>query len=328
MLNKRIYGVLGIKSVMANWNADFTGFPKSISTGEVFGSDKALKYPIKRMWEDQGEKVMYIKSYKTETTTDKKSKQESTDIRPKTLKERYEEVFSVENLKDERDSTNILKNLFTAIDIKNFGATFAEEGNNLSITGAVQITQGFNKYDGHNVEEQQILSPFRVDKKVNKASSDDNDEVEAANQSTLGTKIVSNEAHYFYGFAINPSVYKNFVEMGVTEGYTQTDYEKFKTAASIAATSYNTNAKVGCENEFALFIETEPELYLPDLAQYITFEKNPDSKDMIHLGMADLINSLENRVLSIEIYYNPYTTILEGELNKAKLFNIFTKAEV
>lgn len=66
MLNKRIYGVLGIKSVMANWNADFTGFPKSISTGEVFGSDKALKYPIKRMWEDQNEKVVYLKSFKTD----------------------------------------------------------------------------------------------------------------------------------------------------------------------------------------------------------------------------------------------------------------------
>nr|WP_320024516.1 type I CRISPR-associated protein Cas7 [uncultured Acetobacterium sp.] len=315
MLNKRIYGVLGIKSVMANWNADFTGFPKSISTGEVFGSDKALKYPIKRMWEDQGEKVIYLKSFKTDQDK-KKGEPDAVKVRPKSLKERYEEVFNVPNLKDERDNLTVLKNLFTAIDIKNFGATFAEEGNNLSITGAVQITQGFNKYDGHNVEEQQILSPFRDSTK------------DEADQSTLGTKIVSNEAHYFYGFAINPSVYKNFIEMGVTEGYTQEDYDKFKTAASVAATSYNTNAKVGCENEFALFVETEPELYLPDLAQYITFEKNPDSKDIIHLGMTDLINSLENRVQSVEIYYNPYTTILEGELKNVKLFNIFTKAEV
>lgn len=315
MLNKRIYGVLGIKSVMANWNADFTGFPKSISTGEIFGSDKALKYPIKRMWEDQNEKVVYLKSFKTDIV-EKKGEPDTIKVRPKSLKERYEEVFNVQSLKEERDNIAVLKNLFTAIDIKNFGATFAEGGNNLSITGAVQITQGFNKYDGHNVEEQQILSPFRDSTK------------DEAEQSTLGTKIVSNEAHYFYGFAINPSVYKNFVEMGVTEGYTHADYEKFKTAASVAATSYNTNAKVGCENEFALFIETEPELYLPDLAQYITFEKNSDSKDIIHLGMTDLLNSLENRVQSVEIYYNPYTTILEGELNYVKLFNIFTKAEV
>ena len=27
-MNKRVYGVLGISSVMANWNADFSGFPR------------------------------------------------------------------------------------------------------------------------------------------------------------------------------------------------------------------------------------------------------------------------------------------------------------
>ena len=45
-MEKRVYGVLGISSVMANWNADFTGYPKSMSDGTVYGSDKALKYRI------------------------------------------------------------------------------------------------------------------------------------------------------------------------------------------------------------------------------------------------------------------------------------------
>ena len=34
-MEKRIYGVLGISSIMANWNADFTGYPKSMSDGTV-----------------------------------------------------------------------------------------------------------------------------------------------------------------------------------------------------------------------------------------------------------------------------------------------------
>ena len=46
-MNKRVYGVLGISSIMANWNADFSGYPKTTSDGETFGSDKALKYPMK-----------------------------------------------------------------------------------------------------------------------------------------------------------------------------------------------------------------------------------------------------------------------------------------
>ena len=42
-MNKRVYGVIGISSIMANWNADFSGYPKTISNGRTFGSDKALK---------------------------------------------------------------------------------------------------------------------------------------------------------------------------------------------------------------------------------------------------------------------------------------------
>ena len=30
-MKNRIYGVIGIRSMMANWNADFTGFPKTTS---------------------------------------------------------------------------------------------------------------------------------------------------------------------------------------------------------------------------------------------------------------------------------------------------------
>ena len=51
-MNKRVYGVLGISSIMANWNADFSGYPKTTSDGMVFGSDKALKYPMKKMWDN------------------------------------------------------------------------------------------------------------------------------------------------------------------------------------------------------------------------------------------------------------------------------------
>lgn len=310
-MEKRVYGVIGIKSIMANWNADFSGQPKSISTGEVFGSDKALKYPMKKMWEENGEKVVYIKSFKSE-----EDKKEGMKVRPKSLKERYEEVFDVEDLKKEKDNVKVLTNLFKAVDVKNFGATFAEEGNNISITGAVQITQGFNKYDGHYVEEQQILSPFRD------GTKDD------ADSSTLGSKIVSNEAHYFYSFAINPAVYSNFIEMGVTEGYTEEDYKKFKEVALVSATAFNTNSKVGCENEFAIFVEAEDDLYLPELAQFVTFKKSEDKNEIILKDLYSLLSEVEDRIKSIEIYYNPYTTVIDKSLKDAKYFNIFTKLEV
>ena len=58
----RVYGIIGIKAKMANWNADFTGRPKSTSNGEIYGSDKALKYPMKKMWESEGKNVLFVKS--------------------------------------------------------------------------------------------------------------------------------------------------------------------------------------------------------------------------------------------------------------------------
>ena len=51
LLDKRVYGVIGIKAKLANWNADFSGSPKSTSNGDFYGSDKALKYPMKRMFQ-------------------------------------------------------------------------------------------------------------------------------------------------------------------------------------------------------------------------------------------------------------------------------------
>ena len=68
---------------------------------------------------------------------------------------------------------------------------------------------------------------------------------------------------------INPASYDDYVALGVTEGYTEEDYKKFKETALVSATAFATNAKEGCENEFALFVETDSDLYLPNLTSYL-----------------------------------------------------------
>lgn len=157
MMRQRVYGVMGISSIMANWNADFSGYPKTTSKGETFGSDKAFKYPMKKMWDENGEKVLYIKSITT--VPDKKNG--GVNVVPQTLLQRYKQLF---NSEDVADAKKVLENLFNAVDVKNFGATFAEKGCNIAITGAVQFGQGFNKYTDSMPQEQQILSPFGMQK--------------------------------------------------------------------------------------------------------------------------------------------------------------------
>ena len=315
MMKKRVYGILGISSIMANWNAGFDGYPKTTSSGETYGSDKALKYPMKKMWEEQGEKVVYIKSMRLE-----QGKKGEIRLIPRSLKERYEFLFQVEDLKQCKDTQEVVKNLFQAVDVKNFGATFAESGYNISITGAVQFGQGYNLYDETFPQVQPILSPFRD---ATKATEKDGE----AKNSTVGTKIVSDEAHYFYPFVINPLAYKEFVEMGVTEGYTEEDYLKFKETACVAATAFATNAKEGCENEFALFIETDSKLYLPNLTSYLRFERR-EGKNLIRLDLNDLAEELGDRISSIEIYYNPVTTEVDHNLKGAVYYDIITRKEV
>lgn len=307
-MNKRVYGVLGVSSIMANWNADFTGYPKSLSNGIVYGSDKALKYTMKKMWDHEGLKVLYLKSMKFA--------EKDGSLIPKNLKERYEEIFQVDDLKKQKDSKDVLKNLMSAVDVKNFGATFAESGSNFSITGAVQFGQGFNKYDDTVAEEQTILSPFQ-----NSNSSD-------AKNSSLGMKITSDEAHYFYPFVINPLAYKELKELGVTDGYTDEDYENFKRTALVSVTAYATNSKEGCENEFALFVETQQDLYLPNLSEYITFKKGKE-KNIIDITMcAKVLESVQDKIQKVEVYYNPYTTNFVSEISGANVYNIVSNTKI
>lgn len=295
---KRVYGVIGIKAKMANWNADFTGRPKSTSNGDIFGSDKALKYPMKKMWENEGKKVLYIKSWKEEKDA----------VIPRKLAERYTLLF--DNIDKKTPTKEVYNNLFKAIDVKNFGATFAEEGQNISITGAVQFGQGFNKFDDTNIEVQDILSPF--------ADSTKDD----AKQSTLGTKITVDEAHYFYGFSINPKAYDEYkLLLKDFDGYTQNDYQEFKKVALTSATAYSTNSKFGCENEFALFVECkEDDIYFPDLSDYIEFDSEKRSIDL-----SKVEELIKNKFEKVEVYFNPFKLEVNTTLDK---FNIFTQEKL
>ncbi len=298
-MNKRVYGVVGVKSIMSNWNADFTGRPKTTSDDMIFGSDKALKYSMKKYWETQGESILYIKSH----VIGKDGK-----LQPRTLEGRYSQLFG--QLEKNTPSTEVLVNLFSALDVMCFGATFAEKGNNISITGAIQVGQGFNKYEHSEVEVQDILSPF--------STGDDKD------NSTLGKKIVSNEAHYFYPVVINPLAYEGYKELiDNFEGFTEAAYTSFVDASLTSATALATNSKVGCENEFTMFVETDIDTYLPSLSEYISFEKK-DDLDIIRFEKPELLDRED--IQRIQLYYNPYSVKVEGITgDKVKHMSIFTK---
>ncbi|NEW07864.1 type I CRISPR-associated protein Cas7 [Paenibacillus sp. SYP-B3998] len=331
--NQRVIGLIGVVSRMANWNADFTGLPKTTSDGDIFGSDKALKYSIKRLWAEQEKKVLYIRSYKIGKGKDvdqekegkKKGKEgkEGEKMQPRELKERYEYLFNEEVSKD---SATVLKRLFDCIDVINFGATFAIEGQNLGLTGVVQVGQGFNKYPNTNIQVQDILSPFR----------NSNEKSEDKDATSIGKKTTVNEAHYIYPFTVNPKHYDGYI--GLTgmdgfEGYTVEAYEAFKEGALIGATALNTNSKAGCENAFSLFIEFKEhaQTYLPNLDPYVRVYKEQAkagglSKTIYDLtAITPIIESVQDQIEKIELYVNSYAAEVRLQVPGLVSYNIISR---
>ena len=131
-MKKRVYGVLGVAALMANWNADFSGYPKRTAGNEIFGSDKAFKYPMKKMWEEQGYPVLYIKSMKLDG-----KKQE---LLPRTLKERYEYIFQVKDLKNEKTPEVLQKRVMEQAEWK-----ILPEAIDLIANGKLEIVDGIVK---------------------------------------------------------------------------------------------------------------------------------------------------------------------------------------
>ena len=300
--NNRVYGIISIGAYMANFNADLSGYPKATTDNSIFGSDKALKYPMKKMWQLQGEPVLYIKSFKI--SDDKKATDEDAagKMQPRDLNERYTQLFGA--LDEKTASGVVLGTLFRAIDVMNFGATFAEKKQNISITGAVQICQGFNKYDGTSVISQEILSPFR----------NSNKKSENALASSIGTKIMTDEAHYVYSFSVNPANYDDFIGIADGfEGYTVEAYEKFKLAARLATTAFNTNSKSGCENELSLFIELKEnsKLFLSNLDRYVKVTKNDESTLYDLTSLTQILEPHLDEIEVIEVYANPVCVKVE-----------------
>ena len=283
-----VFGVIGIKAEMANWNADFNGDPKNTPDGTIFGSDKSLKYAIKQQWLENGEKVLMVKTKKIEKG----------NLLVNNLEERYTKLFGKI---DTKNNIEVLENLFKAIDTLTFGVAFAVKKTNHSITGAVQINQGFNKYEDTNIITQDILSPFA------------NSNAEGNVQATIGKMIHVDEAHYCYSFSVNPTVYAEYKTKTLFgenfEGYTEEAYEKFKEAALTAVTGLNSATKSGCMNEYAIFINLKEgsKKMLPKFDTFVTVEK--EDKVIVNINKAkNLLEAYKNEIENIEIYYDDELT--------------------
>lgn len=189
LFKKRVYGVQIIKSKNSNYNADFTGSPRTLPDGTVYATDKVSKFNDRKHIGRNDESVIFTK------TTYKQ------DLKPMVLKEVYESHFGPIS---KHNKVEALKNLLSKIDVRLFGATFALKGAdnmNLSIHGPVQVSYGINRFESlldSGMFTDQISSPY--------ASK------EGADQTTLGSQTRSQEAHYVHHFSINPKNISSYIK--------------------------------------------------------------------------------------------------------------------
>jgi CRISPR-associated protein Csh2 len=297
----RVFGAAIVKAVNSNYNADFTGLPRTLPSGVVYATDKAFKYTVKNYIRDvyKNEKVFYFKNL-------------NENLNPISLDETYLKHFTKfpdgKNIK-----IDVSKNLLSCIDIRMFGATFAGK-TNISIHGPIQINHGVNIWTENNIFTEQITAPF---------SSPGEKEKE---MTTIGRQSKLEEGHYLHHFSINPKNLEEIVKLAGNDAkeLSNEDINILKEAMRRGATYYDSAAKAGTENEFLIWVELkEPsKIVLPNFNN-LTKMKSEKQEGKVVLDLADLakyLKQFEAEIEKIEIFRNESSIIIENKPEKANIF--------
>jgi CRISPR-associated protein Csh2 len=146
---KRVFGCAVVKAINSNYNADFTGQPRTLPDGTVYATDKAFKYTVKNFFKAvyPNETIFYFKSL-------------NENMNPISLDETYVKHFGAYPTDKKTIKHTVAGNLLSCLDIRLFGATFAGKNINISVHGPVQINHGINIWHENNIFSEQITSPF------------------------------------------------------------------------------------------------------------------------------------------------------------------------
>jgi len=285
----RVFGCAIVKSLNSNYNADFSHQPRTLPSGVVYATDKALKYSVRNYWKNAlGKEVFYFKSLNEEMS-------------PRTLDQTYDEHFGAEKLK-EKDKVKlrktVLADLLSMLDVRVFGGTYAG-ATNISIHGTTQFTHGVNRFKENVIYSEQIMSPFR---NPGEKSAD-------STMTTLGTQSKLEEGHYVHHFPVNPQNIADHAERVGAEGLSQKDIDLLKEGLRKGATYYDSAAKAGTENELLLWVQLKEgsKAVLPSFVELV------EITDYREIDLAK-INSLlakphiASEIERVELYYQQEAT--------------------
>lgn len=295
----RVFGCAIVKAINANYNADFSGQPRTLPNGTVYATDKAFKYTVKNYLKDVYPKeiVFYFKSL-------------NENMNPISLDETYKKYFKKDADKDKKE---VSKNLLSCIDIRLFGATFAGK-TNISVHGPVQVNHAVNIWSENNIYNEQITSPF---------SNKSNDPDAEKGMTTIGRQARLEEGHYLHHFSINP---QNLCDITSLAGadcakLTDEDIAKLKEAMRRGATWYDSASKAGCENEMLVWVQlkADSKAVLPNFTDLITLKEEKNEGKCVYdfAKLKEVLTKVSSEIDSIDVFYNKQTCKLENLPEKA-----------
>jgi len=296
----RVFGAVIVKAINSNYNADFTGQPRTLPDGTVYATDKAFKYTVRNYLNDvySGEKIFFFKTL-------------NENQNPRTLDDTYEFHFGEFPKKISKEE--VTKNLLSCIDVRYFGATYAGK-TNVSIHGSTQINHGVNIWHENNIYSEQITSPF-----ANNSSKE-----QESGMTTIGRDTKLQEGHYLHHFSVNPMNIENSFENA--QMLSEEDINKLKEAMRRGATYYDSSSKAGTENEFLIWVQLKENsrLVLPNFSQLVTMEKEKQ-EDKVVLDLNNLSEKLKkykDDIEKVEIYINDASIIIKNKPEIAKIFSL------
>ncbi len=310
----RVFGAAIVKAVNSNYNADFSGQPRTLPNGTVYATDKAFKYTIKNYLKDvyPSERIFYFKNL-------------NENLNPRSLDETYENIFG--EYPSGKDMKIIVsRNLLRCIDIRLFGATFAGK-TNISIHGPVQVNHGINIWTENNIFSEQITSPF---------SNKSNDPEAEKGMTTIGRQSKLEEGHYLHHFSVNPNNLEDILSQvkddenslfdEEVKELTEEDINKLKEAMRKGATYYDSASKAGTENELLIWVQLKEnsKLVLPNFSQLIRM-KDEKMDGKVVLDLSELSAKLErhkDEIEKIEIYRNDASIIIKNKPDNANIFDL------
>ena len=313
---KRVYGCAIVKAINSNYNADFSGQPRTLPDGIVYATDKAFKYSIKRYLKDAYENIdiFYMKTL-------------NDNMNPRSLNERYENLFGPMSKEEaKKKKKDVAKNLLSCLDVKLFGATFASGNTSVSVHGPVQINHGINIWKDNYIYSEQITSPFR-NEASNKASNTDEDPDTEKGMTTIGRQSRLEEGHYLHHFSVNPGNLDDISEIvGEDVKLSTADIDKLKVGMRRGVTWYDSASKAGCENEMLVWVELKEgsKLVLPSFATLFNLEEEKESGKCVYNfeALTNKLEDIKSFVESVEVYYNKHTCILKNLTEEVKLYDI------